>query len=100
MRSASALLLLLVTGCTSPKSDFQTFCYAHEKAGVLDSDGAGDKALKISEYLAENLKTKEAKAVLAALPTLPPSEKGKALKDAAAKHGVSPCPIADVTWPP
>ncbi len=98
MRSASALLLLLA--CTSPKSDFQTFCYAHEKAGVVDTDGAGDKAVKISKYLAEHLKTKEAKDVLATLPTLPPSEKGKTLKDAAAKHGVSPCPIADVTWPP
>jgi hypothetical protein len=99
MRFANAALVL-VAACASPKSDFQTFCYAHEKAGVAETDGAGDRAMKIARYLAENLKTKEAKGVLAALPTLPPSEKGKALKDAAAKHGVSPCPIADVTWPP
>jgi hypothetical protein len=90
---------LLLLACTSPKSDFETFCHAHERAGVTETDPAGDKAVKISKYLAEHLKTKEAKDTLALLPTLPPSEKGQALRAAAAKHGVSPCPIADVTWP-
>ena len=94
------LLLLLIAACTSPKSDFDTFCHAHERAGVTDTDSAGDKAVKISKYLSQHLKTKEAKDTLALLPTLPASEKGQALKDAAAKHGVSPCPLADATWPP
>ena len=98
MRFVSAALLLAVA-CASPKGDFERFCNAHENAGVIASDTPGDQAVKISQYLAENLKTKEAKDVLAALPTLQPSEKRKALSDAAAKHGISPCKLADVTWP-
>jgi len=100
MRFADALLLLpLLAACTSAKDDFETFCHAHERAGIVDGDAAGDKAVKISRYLAEHLKTKEAKAVLEALPKLEPSQKRQALTEAAAKHGVTPCPLADATWP-
>jgi hypothetical protein len=99
MRFGSACAVLLLLGCSSARQDFETFCHAHERAGVLDTDTAGDRAVKISKYLAENLKTQEAKDVLAALPALEVKDKRKALTDAAAKHGVSPCPLAEVTWP-
>lgn len=93
------MLVVVLAACTSPARDFETFCHAHERAGVVESDAAGDRAVKISRYLAENLKTQEAKDVLGALPQLEPSQKRQALNAAAAKHGVRPCPLADVTWP-
>jgi hypothetical protein len=91
--------LLFLVACSSQRTDFENFCHAHERAGVTANDAPGEKALKISRYLAENLKTAEAKEVLAALPRLDPSQKRAALSDAAKKHGVAPCPLADVTWP-
>ncbi|MBL8952712.1 MAG: hypothetical protein JNK82_18170 [Myxococcaceae bacterium] len=100
MRFASAAALLLAAACASPKGDFERFCGAHENAGVVAGDTPGDQAVKISKYLADNLKTPEAKQVLEKLPTLQPNEKRQALSDAAAKYGVSPCRLADVTWPP
>ncbi len=97
MRFASAALLCCA--CSSPRADFEAFCHAHERAGIVEGDTGGDQAVKISKYLAEHLKTREAKNVLEGLPRLEPSQKRQALSEAAAKHGVTPCPLADVTWP-
>jgi hypothetical protein len=91
-------LLLFLAAC-SPKADFERFCHAHEKAGVVDTDAPGDRAMKISRYLSENLTSKEAKTLLERLPTLPASAKHAALSAEAAQYGVTPCPLADVTWP-
>src|SRR5262249_6695420 len=83
----------------SASEDFDVFCHAHENAGIQESDAAGDRAVKISRFLSDHLQSREAKALLERLPKLPPEEKGKALPAEAAKYGVSPCPLADVTWP-
>ena len=101
MRSGNelTLLVLLLCACPSAHDDFDRFCHAHERAGVVAGDAPGEKAMKISRWLSENLKTAEAKRVLAELPTLDASKKHAALSDAAAKYGVSPCPLADATWP-
>ena len=96
MRFASVLLLC---ACSSPRADFEAFCHAHERAGIVETDAAGDKAVKIARFLGDNLKTPEAKGFLAKLPTLDPKDKAKALTAEAAKYGVSPCPLADATWP-
>ncbi|MBK7863257.1 MAG: hypothetical protein IPJ65_32565 [Archangiaceae bacterium] len=95
-----ALLLVLLQACKpSPKADFERLCHAHERARVLATDSAGEKAMKISSWLSENLTTQEAKAVLQTLPTLPVGEKREALTRAAAQAGVTPCALADETWP-
>jgi hypothetical protein len=100
MRFAEGLAAVLLTSaCASERRDFENLCHAHERAGLQAGDDAAARAVKISRWLAETLKTEAAKQALARLATLDPSVKARALSEVAARHGVSPCPIAAVTWP-
>jgi hypothetical protein len=80
------------------KADFDDICNAEQRAGVGSETDPAQKAVKIAMWLQKRLRTSEAKKFLGAMASVDPAQKGNLLRTEAAKHGVSPCPIADSTW--
>jgi hypothetical protein len=93
-----AVVLLAVAACTGVKDDFDDICHAEERVELTGVSNPAEKAMKLSFWLQRRLRTSTAKDFLAKLATMDPADKGNALRAEAAKHGVSPCPIADSTW--
>ena len=89
---------LALTACTGVKDDFDDICHAEERVELTGVSSPAEKAMKLSFWLQKRLRTSTAKSFLAKLATMDPAQKADALKAEAAKHGVSPCPIAESTW--
>jgi hypothetical protein len=99
MRSAKACAVaLLLCSCGAAKADFDDICNAEQRSGVTGETDPTQKAVKIAMWLQGRLRTSEAKKFLSAMASVDPAQKGNLLRTEAAKHGVSPCPIADSTW--
>ena len=96
---AAALALLLAACDGDVKGDFDNICNAAERSGAMSEADTTARAVKIAQWLQPQVKTEKARKFMAELAMLDPKKKGQALRGEAKKHGVSPCPIADVTWP-
>jgi hypothetical protein len=90
-----ALLAVLLAGCATYKSDLETMCAAPTRAGAPADFSPADKATVMAAWIAEHISTAEAKALFAKLPTVPPAERAKLLREAAASQGLGGCGFAD-----
>jgi hypothetical protein len=85
----------LLVACGSAKSDFDNVCNSEARVGATGKTPEDyNKAMK---WAAANVKTDEVKKFMGSLATIDPSSKAGALRQEAAKAGVSPCPLAD-SW--
>lgn len=106
MKIASALVLcLLAAACqrgsgqaVAPdyRADFENICNAEERSGALRED-PNSRATHVAMWIGSRLQTDEARRFLAGLGAMPPKAKGDALREEAARIGLSACPLAE-TW--
>jgi hypothetical protein len=88
-----------LSACTdAKKTDFENFCHAEERSGAANpAMGAEGKQRLMATWLAERLRTPEGQAMFRDMsaPGLDRAAKRNQLREAAAKAGVTPCPMAE-----
>lgn len=86
---------LLVAGC-SAKADFEKICNAPQLSGAAAEVDPAKKAMKLAQWISQNVRSSEAKRTFAAIATVAPEHKGTILKQAAIEAGYTgPCPFAE-----
>ena len=98
MRSAISLaLLVLLASCAKRASpydkDLSTICSAPARSGATGD--SSQRATMAAKWIAEAIRTDEAKQLFSDMFMLAPEQRVKALRDAAAKAGLKTCPLAD-----
>jgi hypothetical protein len=95
-----ALLTLLLAACSSGvRADFEAICSAHVLSGAFVHRAPCDRSDAVGRWLEPRIRTREAQEELrGALKMMEPAARKAAIVDAAARHGVSPCPIEIEEW--
>jgi len=105
MRKALCWLVLvaLAFGCAKKSAkpadtplarDVDRICHAEEHSGALEIEEAG-RAVFIATWLAQNLESKEGRALTAELSQMPDERRAERMKAEAKKHGIEACAIVN-----
>ena len=89
-------VVVAATGC-SAKGDFEKICNAEKLSGAAAETEPSQKAMKMAQWIGENVHSSDAKNAMSALASVSPDDKERLLKQAAHEAGYDgPCPIADM----
>lgn len=96
MRLAALAAALVLAGCESYEKDLRVICDAPKVV-----DGSGDPAevaMRLAQHVQQNVRSQKAMDFLESLgdPSLDPDQKREKLVTEAAKHGISPCAMAEL----
>ncbi|MCA9669121.1 MAG: hypothetical protein KC503_26175 [Myxococcales bacterium] len=92
------LLTLGAAGCKSSlPSDVDTICNAETRAKLGKTEDVRERALKLSNYVNEHLKTESGRQLFSKLFTISPKQRIEKLRAEARRAGLGGCPLAD-SW--
>lgn len=74
---------------------YDEICNAAERSGANAETDPNERIVKTAEWIKAEVKNQEAIDLMGSLATMDPSRRSDALRDAAKKAGVDPCPMAD-----
>lgn len=77
------------------KDAYENLCNAAERSGATEDMDPSERAVKIANWIKAEVESKEVLDLMGTLATMSPESRGPALRDAAKKAGVDPCPLAD-----
>jgi hypothetical protein len=90
-----AMAFAVVAGCADEKTDFENICHAEKRSAATGK--TKDDVNAAMRWAAASIHAETTKAFMGSLGARVPSERAKALREEAARFGVSPCPLAD-SW--
>jgi hypothetical protein len=80
---------------TALHEDYDKLCNAAQRSGAADLADPNEKIVKLADWIKAEIHHPEVVELFGSLATRVPNERGSALRDAAKKAGVDPCPMAD-----
>lgn len=81
--------MLALAGCGSYQADMQMFCDAPKKVSAVGISPE-ERAMKLSEYVAKNTRSAEARKVFQALAAAPDERRGEILTQSVREAGLDP----------
>lgn len=89
-------LLFALCACQSQETAVATACSAPVDCTDCMSAPVDQREAKLVAHIEQRVRNDETLTLLKEIAGLPPQDKGKRLREAAAEQGVSACPMADV----
>lgn len=74
---------------------YDKICNAAERSGGNAETDPSERAVKVAGWIKAEVTNKEALDLMGSLATMDPGRRADALRDAAKRAGVDPCPMAD-----
>ena len=94
LRWAVLVTVLVLSACSSEKSDPEMVCNALERSGATSE--APDDTLRAMEWLDQHPKTEKVRTLMRGLAAAPDQrQRSTQLRDEAARVGIPTCPLAD-----
>ncbi len=85
-----------LTGCHDFRDDLMIICDSVDKIKVPPDAKSAVKLAAAGEYMWENTKTKDGKALITYLSGLNRTERSKVLRNLSTQYGVASCHLADL----